>query len=90
MLDNLYENLLTNPAALLAVLCLLGLVIGANVTLLGLLGNRKGLERELGVWGKAIGGGREAQRQQDAQLAELHQLVAKLSNPPSEPNDPKP
>jgi hypothetical protein len=87
MLDNLYHNLFSNPTALVAVACLLGLVIGVNAMLLAALSNRKGLDRELGVWRKALSGGRDVQREQDAQYAELHQRVANLSKPPSEPSD---
>jgi hypothetical protein len=32
-------------------------------------------------WGKVLGGARDVQRQQEAQLDELHRLVSQLNDP---------
>jgi hypothetical protein len=72
------SNLFANPTGLLVVACLCGLVIGLNLTLLGLLTGNKTVHEEASKWGKALRGDREARQRQEAQVEELHRLVTKL------------
>lgn len=89
-----WQKLLDNPAGLLAVLCLAGVAIVANLALAALLRGatpdlsrwRRSLAAEAGIWRRAATGGSEAQKQQAAQLDELHQLVNQLERKPA--NDP--
>ncbi len=81
---------LSNPGLLLARCLVIGLVVGVNATLLGLL--RRGAGRgggEAGLWGRALGGARERQHQQTAQLDELHRAVSALSTPPAQDDKPR-
>ena len=72
------NELFANPKALLALACLGALVLGANLTLFGLLRGSKTVQEEASKWGKAFTGGQAAHRKQQAQLDELHQAVANL------------
>jgi hypothetical protein len=64
-----------------------GLVIADNATLLSVF--RRGSGRgEAGRWIQALGGARERQRQQTAQMDELHRAVNLL--PADKPNPDKP
>jgi hypothetical protein len=75
------NELLANPKALLALLCVGALVLSFNLILFGLLRGDKTVQEEISKWGKAAGGGQEVRRQQDAQLDELHRAVAHLKAP---------
>ncbi len=79
---------LTNPRALIVIVCIGALVLGLNATLLSfLLGNKAAL-REASVWRQTLRGGSERQRQQDAQLDELHRIVSDFkSNKPQDKLD---
>jgi hypothetical protein len=67
---------LTNPRALIVIVCIGALVLGLNATLISfLLGNKAAL-REASLWRQTFRGGSERQRQQDAQLDELHRIVS--------------
>ncbi|MBI3241662.1 MAG: hypothetical protein HYZ49_05150 [Chloroflexi bacterium] len=72
------DKLLSNPQALIALLCVAGLVIGINLALFSALGQGKVLQKQAEIWGKAIGGGAEIRKQQNSQLDELHQRVQQL------------
>jgi len=72
------NELLANPKAWLILGCLGALVLGLNLSLLGLLRHDKTVAEEASKWGKALRGGAEGQKQQNAQLDELHRLVANL------------
>jgi hypothetical protein len=71
---------LNNPGLLLATCLIIGLVLMVNATLLSLL-RRGGPRKGDGNWLRALGGaGRERERQQNDQLAELHRAVSRLSS----------
>lgn len=79
------DRLLENPAGLLAVLCLISVVLISTLGMVPLLrGGGPGLlrrfidPREGETWRKAFTAGRETQKQQAAQMEELHRLVAQL------------
>jgi hypothetical protein len=92
------RDLLDNPAGLVLVLCLAGVVVVANLALLALLRGgtfdlarfRRSLNDEAGLWRRSVTGGRDAQKRQDDQLDELHQLVTHLKEPPDNPTSPPP
>lgn len=75
---------MTNPRALVILLCLGGAVIGLNLTLFGLLRGSRSVHEEASKWGKALRGGQELRSQQDAQLSELHQAVAQFKPAPKQ------
>lgn len=54
------EQLLSNPRGLIIIFCFGALVLGLNLTLIGVLRGDKRFQREASRWGQAIGGGREA------------------------------
>jgi hypothetical protein len=72
------DSLLPNPKALIALLCIIGLVIGVNAPLLLSVGQRKALARDAQLWGKALRGGADVRKQQSDQLSELHRRVEEL------------
>ena len=72
--------LLANPKAIVALLCVSVLVVGPFFTLVGLWRRDKAVVEEASKWSKAIRGGPEGQKQQTAQLDELHRLVADLQS----------
>jgi len=72
------DSLLSNPKALIALLCIIGLVIGVNAPLLFSVGQRKAIARDAQIWGKALRGGADVRKQQSDQLSELHQRVEQL------------
>lgn len=74
------NELLSNPKALLALLCVGALVLSFNLILFGLLRGDKTVQEEFSKWGKAVGGGQDARRRQEAQLDELHRAVANLKS----------
>jgi hypothetical protein len=74
------SELLANPKALIALACLGALVLGLNLTLFGLLRGSKQVQEEAAKWGKALRGGVDGGRQQEAQLDELHRAVAGLKS----------
>lgn len=88
-----------NPAGLLAVTCLVGVAVIANLALVALLRGfkldltrwQRSLNKEADIWKRAVAGGQAAQRQQTDQLNELHSLVGQLpENPPNHPEPPVP
>lgn len=90
------QKLLDNPAGLLAVLCLVGVLVLANLALAAFLRGttldltrwRRSLAAEAGIWRRAAVGGRAAQQQQTDQLNELHQLVSQLESKPVDGPEP--
>ena len=77
---------LTDTRLILA-LCILGaLVLGVNFGLVSLLRGRRPNNNEAATWTNALGGGRQAQRRQTAELDELHRAVAELKLKAEEPN----
>ena len=81
------NELLSNPKTLLALACIGALVVGFNLTLFGLMRGSKTAREEASKLGKAIRGGQAAQREQAAQLDELHQAVARLKSQTDEKHD---
>ncbi len=75
---------LNNPGLLLALCLIGGLVIGVNATLITMLRRGSG-PSDGSPWGQALGGARERQRQQTAEMEELHRAVTNLSAPDSKP-----
>ncbi len=76
------DKLLSNPQSLLALLCIVGLVVGINLALFNAMSHGKMLQEQARIWGKAFGGGTEARKQQNDQLNELHQRVQQLQKTP--------
>lgn len=90
---DILEAILANPIGLLAVVCLVGVFVIANLALIAMIGGgqldltrwRRSLSNEAALWQKSFTGGREAQRQQSDQLDELHRLVGQLGPPEDKP-----
>jgi hypothetical protein len=80
------ERLLSNPAGLAAVACLVVVVVIANLALVALIRGgevnldrmRRALNREAELWRRSFSAGPEAQRRQADQMDELHRLVSTL------------
>jgi len=75
---------LTNPRALIVILCIGALILGINAPLLSLLLGKKATGRDAPAWRQALRGGSERQRQQDAQLDELHRIVSEFKSDKSQ------
>jgi hypothetical protein len=83
------QAILSNPGLLIALCLIVAIVVGVNATLVSLLRRRPGPD-EAGQWSRALGGPRAQQRQQSAQLDELHRIVAELAADqpaPEKPNE---
>ena len=80
------DDLLSDPKRLLALLCIVGLVLGLNAPLFFSGGLGKMFEREAKVWGKALQGGADVRKRREAELAELHDRVRKLKAEAEEEN----
>jgi hypothetical protein len=74
------NELLANPKGLVILLCFGAVILGLNLSLFGLLRGNKTVQEEASKWGKALSGGQQARRQQDAQLDELHRAVAQFKS----------
>jgi hypothetical protein len=75
------NELLSNPRALIAVLCVIGLVLSVNMLLFtGLRSSVFG--QQAAKWGRAFGGGADVRKRQREQLDELHRRVEQLQSPP--------
>ena len=72
------SELLTNPKALIILVCFGGAVIGLNLTLFGMLRGSRSAQEEASKWGQALRGGLEVRARHEAQLNELHQAVSQL------------
>lgn len=61
-------------------------VLSVNLTLFGLMRGNKNVQAEASKWALAVGGGRQAQANHDAQVAALHSAVEALkqTQPPAE------
>jgi hypothetical protein len=70
-----------NWTALLIVACFAGFIAGLFAWAFSLLRGDKGAMAAASRWGKVLGGARDVQRQQEAQLDELHRLVSQLNDP---------
>jgi hypothetical protein len=67
---------LTNPKSLIVLLCLGTLILGFNASLISLLLGNKAVGRDAPSLSQVLRGGSERQRQQAAQLDELHRIVS--------------
>lgn len=67
-----------NWTALLIVACFGGSIVGLFAWAFSLMRGDKGALAETSTWSKVLGGAREGQRRQNAQLDELHRLVSNL------------
>jgi FtsZ-interacting cell division protein ZipA len=76
---------LTIPGWLIVVGFLAIVILIVAGTLLSAL---RGRSSHSNPWGQAFSGARQRQREQRAQMDELHRAVAGLSNPNSEPKKP--
>ena len=72
------DQLLSNPLALLLVCGVGAIVISFNLVLVGLLRGDRREQRVASKWGKALTGGQEGRRKQDAQLSALREAVKQL------------
>ncbi len=84
------KDLLSNPQGLLLLCCVGGLIVGLNLTLVGLLRGDARVRFETSRWASAFTGNRTARRQQEADYAELHKRVSGLGPPEGgqEPQEP--
>ncbi len=82
------EQLLQNPRGLIILCCFGALVLGLNMTLVGLLRGDKRFQREASKWTQALGGGRAVRQKQDADAAELSRLVKQLKEQAPKEQDP--
>lgn len=71
---------LTNPRGVIVIVCIGALILGLNASLISLLLGNKAALREASFWRQTLRGGSERQRQQDAQLDELHQIVSEFKS----------
>ena len=81
------NRLLNNPLGLCLVLMLVGFVIGNLWLMISMLNRKQNFDEEASKWGKAFRGGFDAQKQQNAQLDELHRQVAQLKSEASQRKD---
>jgi hypothetical protein len=82
------EELLSNPRGLVIICCFGALVLGLNMTLVGVLRGDKRFGREAAKWTQAFGGGRATRKQQDSDAAELNRLVRQLKEQEHPGQDP--
>lgn len=72
------NDLFSNPGKLIAILCIVGLVVGFNVPIIFAFMGRKTFDAEAKVVQTALRPGEAARNQQNAQMNELHQRVEQL------------
>ena len=82
------EQLLSNPRGLVILCCFGALVLGLNMTLIGVLRGDKRFQREASKWTQALGGGRDVRAKQDNDAAELSRLVKQLKEQAQKGSDP--
>ncbi len=82
-----WTELLQNPTALIALICIVGFVIGINLPLLFPMGLGKLFEREAKTWSKALRNGADISQQNANNLDELHRQVEALKQPPKPPDE---
>lgn len=73
------NEFLSNPRALIALLCIAGLVLGLNAMLFSAIRGRS-FQQHAAKWGQALAGGAEARKRQREQLDELHRRVEELKS----------
>lgn len=72
------NDLFSNPAKLIAILCIVGLVIGFNVPIIFAFMGRKTFDAEAKALQTMVSPGAAARKQQDDQMSELRQRVEQL------------
>jgi hypothetical protein len=73
------NEILSNPKALIALLCVVALIVGVNAMLLSALRGRS-FQQYAAKWSQAFSGGAEARKRQREQLDELHRRVEDLNS----------
>ncbi len=74
------DQLLSNPRGIIILCCFGALVVGLNMTLVGVLRGDKRFQREASKWTQAFDGGRAARQKQDNDAAELRRMVQDLTD----------
>jgi hypothetical protein len=83
------DQLLANPRGLIILCCFGALVLGLNMTLVGILRGDKRFQREASRLTQAFGAGRDVRQKDTADAAELRRLVQQLQDQePKEPDEP--
>jgi hypothetical protein len=82
------DELLANPTGLVIICCFGALVLGLNMTLVGILRGDKRFQREAFKLTQAFGGGRDVRQKQTNDAAELHRLVQQLKDQDAKGQDP--
>jgi len=78
-------QILSNPTALVSLLCIVGFVVAVNLPLLFPLGLGKMFEREARTWSKALRNGADVSERNAKQMDDLHKQVEELKKPPTTP-----
>ena len=85
------DKFLANPAGLIALVCIIGLVIGINVALFSALRQSATDAKQAAIWSKALRGGADIRSRHNEQLNELHQKVQQIQTPsPADEKDDSP
>jgi hypothetical protein len=79
------DDLFSNPGKLIALLCIVGLVIGVNAPIIFAMGGRKAFDTEAKVFQTALRPGEKARTEQEKNMSDLHQRVQELKQ--NDPND---
>lgn len=74
------DQLLSNPRGIVILCCVTVLVVGLNLTLIGVLRGDKRFQREATRFTQALGGGRDVRLRNEAAAAELNRLVKQLKD----------
>jgi hypothetical protein len=78
-------QILSNPTALVSLLCIVGFVVAVNLPLLFPIGLGKIFEREAKTWSKALRNGSDVSERNAKQIDDLHKQVEDLKKPPTTP-----
>jgi hypothetical protein len=78
-------QILSNPTALVSLLCIVGFVVAVNLPLLFPIGLGKIFEREARTWSKALRNGSDVSERNAKQIDDLHKQVEDLKKPPTTP-----
>ena len=82
------NELWSNPTGLVIICCFGALVLGLNMTLVGILRGDQRFKREAFRLTQAFGGGRDVRQKQASDAAELHRLVQQLKDQDDKGQDP--
>ena len=73
------NEILSNPRALIALLCVIALVLGVNALLFSAFRGGS-FAQHAAKWGQAFGGGADIRKRRQEQLDELHDRVDQLQS----------